>query len=71
MHFCFLLPSNAFNLKVKKKKVIGPLNDSGVKTFLPDDVSHQEAERVLRGGAKVLPIYCYLLNIMSVGKKRH
>lgn len=41
-----------------------------MKTFLPDDVSHQEAERVLRGGAKVLPIYCYLLSAMFVGKKK-
>lgn len=37
--------------------------------LLPDDVSHQEAEGVLGGGAEVLPIYCYLLSTMSVGRR--
>lgn len=52
-----------------KQNTIGSLSDSEIKMFLPDDVSHQEAERVFGGGAEVLPIYCYLLRTTWVGRR--
>lgn len=30
------------------------------RDFLPDNIPHQEAERIPRRGAEALSIYCYL-----------
>ncbi len=47
---------------VSQWQVICSLNSwIGHKKFSPNNISHQEEESILGGGAEVLPIYCYLL----------